>query len=87
MVSITDSHFKEMHTFRLEWQPGEDGFINWYVDNKFRFGILAEGLKEFDTFLPNEPSYIIFNTAISTSWGFPNPPYGCNVYDCKDPDG
>jgi len=37
--------------------------------------------------IPNEPSYVILNTAISTSWGFPNPPWGCTLYDCKDPDG
>lgn len=37
--------------------------------------------------IPNEPSYVILNTAISTSWGFPNAPWGCTVYDCKDPDG
>ena len=24
------------------------------------------------------------NTAISTTWGFPNPPIGCTEYDCKN---
>ena len=36
--------------------------------------------------VPQEPSYLIINTAISTSWGFPNPPWGCAGYDCKDPE-
>jgi beta-glucan synthesis-associated protein KRE6 len=76
-----------MHTFRLEWQPGEKGYVHWYVDNVFKFGIEGEGLKDMESMIPNEPSYIILNTAISTSWGFPNPPWGCTLYDCKDPDG
>lgn len=84
MVQLTEDHFNNFHTFRLEWQPGEDGYIHWYLDDEFRFGVEAEGLKKMDTIIPNEPSYIIMNTAISTSWGFPNPPPGCSEYDCKD---
>eukprot|EP01036_Dinobryon_divergens_P025520 gene25520-34076_t len=87
MVQLTETNFKKMHTFRLEWQPGKDGYIHWYMDGKFRFGIEQAGLNEFGTHIPREPSYLILNTAISTSWGFPNPPPGCSLYDCKDPDG
>jgi len=87
MVQLTESNFKEMHTFRIEWQPGEDGYIHWYMDGKFRFGIEQAGLNAEGSKIPNEPSYLILNTAISTSWGFPNPPPGCSLYDCKDPDG
>lgn len=86
MGQLTDDFWKNMHTFRLEWQPGADGYVHWYIDNAFRFGIEGEGLKKMGTVIPNEPSYIIINTAISTSWGFPNPPPGCTEYDCKDPD-
>lgn len=84
MGQLTDDHFKNFHKFRLEWQPGEDGYVHWYFDDKFRFGVEAEGLKKTKAQIPNEPSYIIMNTAISTSWGFPNPPPGCVNYDCKD---
>jgi len=56
------------------------------VDGKFRFGIEQAGLNEMHSKIPEEPSYVILNTAISTSWGFPNPPWGCTEYDCKDPE-
>jgi hypothetical protein len=72
-----------MHTFRLEWQPGDDGYLHWYIDGVFKYGIEQDGLNFMKTKIPNEPSSIIFNTAISTSWGFPTPPPGCTNYDCK----
>lgn len=87
MNQLTKDNWDTYHTFRLEWQPGENGYIHWYSDDKFRFGIEAEGLKIQNAIIPNEPSYIILNTAISTSWGFPTPPPGCNLYDCKDING
>ena len=60
-----------------------NGYTNFYVDNKFLFGVAGNALAEMATSIPNEPSYVIMNTAISTSWGFPNPPPGCDIYDCK----
>jgi hypothetical protein len=33
--------------------------------------------------------YVIINTAISSTWGFPTPcPYGCacDCFDCRNPD-
>ncbi len=85
MAQIDEDFFENFHKFRLEWQPGPNGYLHWYIDDEFKFGVEAEGLKKMDSIIPNEPSYVILNTAISTSWGFPNPPPGCNVYDCKDP--
>lgn len=38
--------------------------------------------------IPTEPSYIILNTAISTTWGFPQTcPDGCacDCFDCNKP--
>lgn len=87
MVQLDHSHFRDMHTFRIEWQPGEDGYVHWYSDSKFRFGIEQEGLDPYHTHIPREPSYIIFNTAISTSWGFPPTPLGCSQFDCKTVEG
>jgi len=86
MMSLNDSYWKRPHRFRLEWQPGDKGYVHWYVDNKFRFGVEQAGLDEMGSKIPQEPSYVILNTAISTSWGFPNPPWGCTEYDCKDPE-
>ena len=88
LMQLDKSHFSRMHTFRLEWQPGENGYIHWYGDEKFRFGIEQAGLDKFRTKIPTEPSYVILNTAISTSWGFPPTPVGCtSEYDCKTYEG
>ena len=87
MMTLNETYFNTPKRFRLEWQPGTDGYVHWYVDGEFRFGVEAEGLTPHLTKIPDEPSYIIMNTAISTSWGFPNPPYGCTEYDCKTTEG
>jgi hypothetical protein len=80
--------FSLLHLYAyLQWQPGPDGYVHWYTDGKFRFGVEQAGLDPYRTQIPQEPSYIIFNTAISTSWGFPNPPPGCTEYDCKTEAG
>ena len=86
--NLRTSHWKKMHTYRLEWEPGEGGFLRWYIDGEFKFGIEEAALTAaMATQIPQEPSYLIFNTAISTSWGFPEPPPGCDKYDCKVPEG
>jgi hypothetical protein len=87
MMSIDDTYYNKTKKIRLEWKTGPSGYLRWYVDNEWRFGIEQIGLDEYGTQIPAEPSYIIMNTAISTSWGFPNPPYGCTLYDCKNPQG
>lgn len=76
-----------MNTFRLEWEPGKNGYLRWYINGEFKFGIQQSSLDMMNSTIPNEPSYIILNTAISTSWGFPPLPPGCTTYDCKDPNG
>ncbi|CAM9199215.1 unnamed protein product [Discosporangium mesarthrocarpum] len=36
------SHFTTMHTYRLDWEPGkEDGYLRWYVDDEFVYGITS----------------------------------------------
>jgi beta-glucan synthesis-associated protein KRE6 len=84
--NIDESYWKKMHKFRLEWEPGPEGYLRWYYDGKFKFGVEGKSLnKLMGTMIPTEPSYVIINTAISTSWGFPEPPPGCTEYDCKVP--
>lgn len=85
--SLAHSFWRRMHTFRLEWQPGPDGYVHWYIDGQFKFGIENEGLKKENSSIPNEPSYVILNTAISTTWGFPDAPKDCDIYDCKVDNG
>jgi hypothetical protein len=86
--TISESFWEKMHTFRVEWEVGKSGYLHWYIDGDFKYGIEQEGLDFMQSNIPNEPSSIIFNTAISTSWGFPYKPTGCGtVYDCKTAEG
>ena len=103
---LTPAHFKVPHTFRLEWQPGRGGRLDWFVkghrvnettiiegDGLGEEWTHAYGLKDVSleelmgSQIPIEPSYLIMNTAISSTWGFPyDAPAWCpKCYDCKDP--
>lgn len=103
---LTAAHFKKLHTFRIEWQPGPGGRIDWYSrahrinstltiegdglgqDWLHIYGIKDRSLKELmGSQIPIEPSYLIFNTAVSSTWGFPfDVPETCKkCYDCDDP--
>lgn len=31
-------NFDAILAFRLEWQPGANGYVRWYMDGEFRFG-------------------------------------------------
>ena len=87
LTTLPYSFWTGMHTFRLEWQPGDNGYLHWYIDGVFKYGVEQEGLDIMKTKIPNEPSSIIINTAISSTWGFPSTPPGCNTYDCKTLSG
>ena len=103
---LTPAHFKKVHTFRVEWQPGPGGRIDWYTkDHRINstlsmegdglgkdwvhvYGIKDESLRDLmGSQIPIEPSYLIFNTAVSSTWGFPfDTPETCTkCYDCNDP--
>jgi len=104
---LTPAHFKKVHTFRIEWQPGPGGRIDWYSkghkinstlsiegdglgeDWVHAYGIKDKSIKDvMGSQIPIEPSYLIFNTAISSTWGFPyDVPESCKkCYDCDDPN-
>jgi len=88
MTNIDESYWTSMATYRLEWQPGKNGSLNWYVNDTFVFGIEDASLDFMGSQIPQEPSYVILNTAVSSSWGFPLPcPPGCDCscFDCGDP--
>ena len=41
---LSPTHFEDMHTFRLDWQPGggeggEKGYLRWYLDDEQLYGI------------------------------------------------
>ena len=103
---ITPSHFRKPHTFRIEWQPGPGGRIDWFVKGyRVNATTMIEGdgggkewthafsLKDksihdlMGSQIPIEPSYLIFNVAVSSTWGFPyDAPDWCpKCYDCDDP--
>ena len=99
MYQLNPSHFKKMHTFRLEWQPGPGGRLDWFtkqysqngesLDEEWvrAFTIKDESLSNLTgAQIPLEPSYLIFNTGISSTWGFPyDIPDSCpRCYDCSN---
>eukprot|EP00968_Pinguiococcus_pyrenoidosus_P027658 scaffold7397_cov277-Pinguiococcus_pyrenoidosus.AAC.3 len=66
--------------------PGKEGYLRWYIDDEMIHSINGTSLKLMGSKIPEEPSYLILNTAVSTTWGFPMPcPKGCDCscYDCK----
>ena len=83
-TNLYETHFEEFHKYRLEWIPGPDGYIKWYLDDNFLYSIGANALNLTGAIIPEEPMYLILNTAISSTWGFPQPcPEGC-ACDCFD---
>jgi hypothetical protein len=63
---LYDTHFQEHHVYRLEWQPGDEGYLEWYLDDDFQFRVGAETLLELTgAIIPVEPMYLVFNTAVS----------------------
>eukprot|EP00562_Extubocellulus_spinifer_P006727 CAMPEP_0178516352 /NCGR_PEP_ID=MMETSP0696-20121128/25061_1 /TAXON_ID=265572 /ORGANISM="Extubocellulus spinifer, Strain CCMP396" /LENGTH=680 /DNA_ID=CAMNT_0020146609 /DNA_START=321 /DNA_END=2363 /DNA_ORIENTATION=- len=105
MHQLVPAHFKKMHTFRIEWQPGPGGRIDWFTkahkvnetdsiegDGKGTDWVRAFTLKDkslsslMGSQIPNEPSYLIMNTAISSTWAFPyDVPEWCEkCYDCSN---
>ena len=92
-TDLTKDYFKHHHKYRVEWEPphedGTEGYLRWYLDGKFLYGIKGESLGLTKTEIPSEPMYLIMNTAVASSWGFPKPcPEGCDCkcYECGNPD-
>jgi beta-glucanase (GH16 family) len=79
ITQIDESFFTDMHTFRLEWYPGER--IEWFVDDTFVFSLDNTTLRPYQSYswstgqrlVSMEPSYLIFNLALSPIWGEPSP--------------
>ena len=89
---LSKSHYTDHHLYRVEWEPpsnnGTGGYVRWYVDNQFTFGIRGDNLNLTKTQIPSEPMYMIMNTAISSTWGFPYCPKTnkcCTCFECGNP--
>ncbi|KAG7385170.1 hypothetical protein PHYPSEUDO_001798 [Phytophthora pseudosyringae] len=72
-------------TYTVEWVMGDSGYVRWEVENQVIFEIPAEALTNppQDTAQMNpkkmmieEPMYVIFNVALSSSWGSSPPNAG-----------
>lgn len=77
LSAIIDTHggtyYTQQHIYRLEWVPGIVGYIRWYVDGVFKFEVPASSIENQymgtpPRKIPEEPMYLIFNTAMSNSW-------------------
>jgi hypothetical protein len=82
------STYTKYITYQVEWVMGKKGYIRWMIDDLPIFEIPAEAIEnppqdEKQTnpkkLMIEEPMYIIFNVALSTSWGArpPNPGQPC----------
>jgi len=110
LKQLVPEHFKTPHTFRVEWQPGRGGRLDWFTksyrkvdENGTVYHIEGDGkgqdwehslsIPDFaldavmGSKIPEEPSYLIFNVAISSTWAFPYslPDWCPKCYDCNDP--
>jgi beta-glucan synthesis-associated protein KRE6 len=62
--------------------------VKWFTDEEYIYGIYGKSLDIMRTQIPREPMYLLMNTAVSSSWGFPAPcPDGCTCecFECGDP--
>ena len=92
-MQLNKSHYERQHVYRVEWEPpspedGSGGYVKWFTDGELVYGIFAENLNIMQTSIPDEPMYLIMNTAVATSWGFPTPcPENCDCkcYECGNP--
>ena len=91
-TQINETFFGDFIKYRVEWEPpsgGNHGYIKWFVNDKFLFGINGHSLNITGSKIPDEPMYLIMNTAVASSWGFPTPcPEGCDCkcFECGNPD-
>eukprot|EP00607_Mallomonas_marina_P000339 CAMPEP_0182433620 /NCGR_PEP_ID=MMETSP1167-20130531/64380_1 /TAXON_ID=2988 /ORGANISM="Mallomonas Sp, Strain CCMP3275" /LENGTH=456 /DNA_ID=CAMNT_0024622507 /DNA_START=435 /DNA_END=1805 /DNA_ORIENTATION=+ len=85
--NLEETHFTNFHKYRLEWQSGSDGYLKWFLDDEFVYSIKASALNVSGSLIPDEPMYILLNTAMSSTWGFPAPcpkTCACDCFDCRN---
>ena len=84
--------YKRQHLYRVEWEPPEEdgsgGYISWYTDGVFVYSVKGSNLGITGSKIPDEAMYLLMNTAVASSWGFPAPcPSGCKCecFECGNP--
>jgi len=92
-TNINESYFQSQNIYRVEWEPPnankKGGYIRWYLNEKFLFGITGDSLNLTGALIPSEPMYLLMNVAVASSWGFPIPcpdECDCKCFDCNNPD-
>ena len=92
-LGLNKSYYSHLQTYRVEWEPPDDdgsgGYIRWYTNGNFIYGIKGANLNLTGSEVPSEAMYMIMNTAVASSWGFPMPcPEGCDCecYECGNTD-
>jgi hypothetical protein len=90
---LDSSFYKRQQTYRVEWDPpaedGTGGYIRWYTNGAFVYSVKGVHLNITGSEIPSEAMYLIMNTAVASSWGFPAPcPEGCDCkcFECGNPD-
>ena len=73
---LEEKYFNGKHKYRLEWdvpdkEAGTDGYLRWFLDDELVMRMDGKGITGagFGAEITSEPSYILFNTAISSQWG------------------
>ncbi|TMW65129.1 hypothetical protein Poli38472_009296 [Pythium oligandrum] len=80
--------YMDYMVYQLEWVTGSDGYVRWMLEGHPIFEIPASAIEtppqdggntNPKKVMLEEPMYIIFNVALSTSWGArpPNPEKPC----------
>ncbi|KAE9353701.1 Callose synthase 7 [Phytophthora fragariae] len=83
LTQLESNAFKSYHLYRLDWSPGPEGYIRWWMDNNFVFEIPGEALSRWmggvpPRQIPVEPSYLILSTAVSEKFSPPCEGQICN---------
>ena len=52
-VALNETHFSSQHVYKLEWQPGAEGYLYWYLDDELLLGIDGVSLHSLtDSLIP-----------------------------------
>ncbi|TDH64861.1 hypothetical protein CCR75_001558 [Bremia lactucae] len=83
LTGLESNAFKSYHLYRLDWSPGPEGYIRWWMDNAFLFEIPGSALNRWvgavpPRLIPVEPSYLILSTAVSEKFSPPCEGQICN---------
>ncbi|CEG43044.1 glycosyl family 48 [Plasmopara halstedii] len=83
LTRLETNAFKSYHLYRLDWSPGPEGYIRWWMDNNFLFEIPGSALNKWvgevpPRQIPVEPSYLILSTAVSEKFSPPCEGQICN---------